>query len=297
MKIGIAGVDDSVERIIGLCEGIHGSEFVELDGRSGMAESIDAAILLDITSSEAISLMRGPLHGKHILLPALRAASVQEIEQLYRYSYGDSGRLMIGNRLRFTPLYETVKRLVSTDELGEVGVARIVTNHSRTDASAFYGDVIRSIAQEVDLFQWCFGPAQRVYAKSIRGSSDYLQVIIRFRSGVIAYVENSLRHLEFRREIEVAGSNGLIRQASEETISLRQEIYSATNGDGTVERSNPFEEDPDETQIRHFAHAIQTGERFMIEQSDIRRSMEILDAIRESLDGGAVVSIDSLVAN
>lgn len=286
MRIGITGANTTASKVADICQGIPGVEVTSSDVQA-----------LIVTDTDREKVTEHAHQGTHVLLPELKIASVQEMEGIYSAFANNTSRVLVGNHLRFTPLYETLHRIVTTGELGQIGVTRIVTNRPISEAAEFGGDVMRSIAQEVDLLQWYFGPAKRVYAKSIGISRDYLQVVIRFESGVIGYVENSLRHTEFRREIEVAGSNGLIRQASDETISLHVETYGSESELGTIERSNPYEEDPDETQIRHFVNAIRTGDQFLIEEEDMRKSMEILDAIGLSLERGEVVALTAPDAN
>lgn len=296
MKIGIFGDSASASQVNDHCGQIEEIEVVAVsDAASSVisAHDVEAVIVTGSGHATRDIYESAATFGKHLLVMQPGFTTEAELVSAVQNFSGKANRVMLGNELRFTPLYETLERVISAGDLGQIGIARLLTSRSSDDSSTFPGGALESITQEVDLLQWYFGPARRIYAKSIKGADDYIQAVIRFESGEIAYVENSLRHTRFRREIELAGSDGHIRQASDETISLVVDTYESADTAVMSERSNPFEEHPGETMIQNFVDGILTNTPFLIEIDDARRSMQIIDAIDTSIRTGEVVILSA----
>ena len=300
MNIGVIGTTANTRELLVCSAEIAGITVTQSDAsvESIMQDSaIDAVIISSPAAFEADIFEQAARNGKHVLSLSPSPAATADVSNVHAQFGEGPARVMLGNTLRFTPLFESVHRLISEGDLGQIGVARLVTTRSREDAEAYGGSALHAMAEDIDVFQWYFGPARRVFANSISDSQDYLQVMIRFESGVIGYVENSLRHTEFRREIEVAGSLGLIRQASDETISLRVDTYEQAGKPASTVRSNPFEEHPLETQLRHFVDRVTSGEAFMISESDTLQTMDIVNAVAASVKSGEVINVTATGAN
>jgi UDP-N-acetylglucosamine 3-dehydrogenase len=113
--------------------------------------------------------------------------------------------------------------------------------------------------------------------------------VLRFASGTIGYVEGSWRYREFRTDLEVSGSGGLIQLDNRSTATSRfdlelPEAVRAAYPDG-------LEEGPYEAQIREVAAWMAGGPAPRHSAEEAREALRIGLAAVESLRSGRPVTL------
>lgn len=139
--------------------------------------------------------------------------------------------------LRFSPSVSRMRVMIGENLIGLPAVARLSRVGPRP-VGCEKSMLAASVLDDLDCLVSLFGNPVRVFASGLRDSkdleaTDYLQSIIRFESGVMAFLEHSWRHTGSHFGLEVAGSEGLIRHDSERTASI------AHNSNLTVSEWHP----------------------------------------------------------
>jgi predicted dehydrogenase len=213
-------------------------------------------------------------------------------------------RLMVGHVVRFFPEYARIKQLLTEGAVGTVGVVRA----SRVNAYPYLGrswyadyeqsggPILDLMVHDLDTLRWYFGDVERVYARGLSDSPhrtkvDYALAILRFAGGEIAHVETSWAHTSFRTAIEIAGSDGIIRHASEETAALRFEQTTPPEASAGVQvPRSPLAESPYQTEMRHFTDRLADGAPFLTDGDEATRSLALTLAVRESVRTGRTIT-------
>ncbi len=273
-----------------------------------------AEVLADPTLDAVILAVPTPFHralteqaaaaGKHIFCEKPIALSLDDARAMAAACERARVRFMVGHVVRFFPEYARIKGLLDQEAVGEIGVVRA----SRLNAYPFIGrgwysnfdwsggPVLDMMIHDLDTLRWFFGEIARVYARGLsyspqRASVDYALAIIRFANGVVAHVETSWAHSNFRTSIEIAGSAGIIRHASEETAALRLErtAHAEATAGVNVPRS-PLAESPYQTELRHFLDRIADGAPILTGGDEATRSLAAALAVLESVRTGKAVA-------
>jgi len=148
---------------------------------------------------------------------------------------------------------------------------------------------------DLDTLRWYFGEIARVYARGLsygpyRNSVDYALAIVRFANGVIAHVETSWAHARFRTSIEIAGSAGILRHASDETAALRLERTGPPEEQSEVGLpQGPLAASPYQIEFRHFLDCLAARTPPLTGGDEATRSLAAALAVLESIRTGRPV--------
>lgn len=262
--------------------------------------SVDAVIVAVPTVYHREAAELAAKHGKHVFCEKPIALSVDDADAMVSACQKAGVGLMVGHVVRFFPEYARIYELLQENAVGQVGVvrARRLNLHPRP-IRPWYGDMSQSGGMIVDLMihdldslRWYFGEVARVTARALtftphQEKLDYALAVLRFESGVIAHVEGSWAHASFRTAIEIAGSDGLIRHASDESMALTVE-RAGSDGSGYMAPPNPLAESPYKAELRHFIDHLDDGQ-FLTGGEEATRSLELALAVRRSAETGLPV--------
>ncbi len=265
--------------------------------------TLDAVILAVPTPFHRALTEQAAAAGKHVFCEKPIALSLDDARAMTAACERAGVRFMVGHVVRFFPEYARIKDLLDREVIGEVGVVRA----SRINAYPFVGrgwysnfdwsggPILDMMIHDLDTLRWYFGEIARIYARGLsyspqRSSVDYALAIIRFANGVVAHVETSWAHSSFRTSIELAGSAGIIRHASEETAALRLERSAQTEATAGVNvPRSPLAESPYQVELRHFLDRIADGTPILTEGDEATRSLAAALAVLESVRTGKAV--------
>jgi predicted dehydrogenase len=242
--------------------------------------------------------------GKHVFCEKPIALTVADAMAMTEACHRAGVRLMVGHVVRFFPEYARIQGLLTEGAIGQVGVARVSRVNAYPYAGrSWYADfdqsggpIVDLMIHDLDTLRWYFGEVERVYARGLsysqyRDKVDYALAILRFAGGEIAHVETSWAHTSFRTAIEIAGSDGIIRHASDETVTLRIEQTTAPEAAAGVQvPRSPLPESPYQTELRHFVDRLADGAPFLTDGEEATRSLALALAVLESVRTGKAVS-------
>lgn len=268
----------------------------EVDAAVG-AEDVDVVVVTVPTPFHRDITERAAAQGKHVFCEKPIARNLDDARAMVAACARAGVLLTVGHVVRFFPEYARIKALLAENAVGTVGVVRAARlNANPAGARAWYGDpawsggvIVDLMIHDLDTLRWYFGEVERVYARGLthtlhQPTLDYALAVLRFENGVIAHVEASWAHATFRTSIEVAGSAGLLRHASEESNAIRIEHTTpraAETARVQVPRS-PLAEGPYQTELRHFLAAVAAGTPPLVTGDEAVRSLALALAVLES---------------
>jgi predicted dehydrogenase len=243
--------------------------------------------------------------GKHVICEKPIALTVQDARAMIQICSSQNVRLFIAQVVRFFGQYRAAQEILSSGQLGNLGVLRLKRMGSSpqmnwfSDETKSGGMVMDLMIHDFDYALWLGGKVTRVYANSARAShpesiGDYALVTLGFESGAMAQIEGGWCYPKgaFRTSLDIAGSQGLIEWHSDNSSTIKSFLEPQdTDADAVGIPSSVLTEDPYTTQIKHFKHALETDTPFDVTPEDSLAALEIAIAARESLQSGRAVHL------
>lgn len=266
---------------------------------------VDVVVVATPTDTHLEIVRAAAQAGKQIICEKPLARTMEEGEALLDAAGRAGARLAVGQVVRYFPEYALARDMVLRGELGTPGVVRATRGAGfPTVGSNWYGDLARSGGVALDLMihdfdwaRWTFGPIERLHAHGLayagRARKDMAMVVLRFRSGVIGYVEGSWSYPGgFRTTLEISGSGGLLRHASRQSAPLTFELFPAEGGGaGVAVPSGGLHEDPYLTQMRDFVQWLRGGSPPRCAGEDALEALRIGLAALESIRTGRPMAL------
>uniref|UniRef100_A0AAV1V7S9 Inositol 2-dehydrogenase n=1 Tax=Peronospora matthiolae TaxID=2874970 RepID=A0AAV1V7S9_9STRA len=185
---------------------------------------IDAVVICSPTALHAEHIVEAARHKKQIFCEKPVAFSVDKVDQAIKAA-GDAGvKLMIGFNRRFDANFARMKRAIDCDEIGKINMLRITSRdpgappieYVKVSGGLFHDMTIH----DFDMARFLVGDeVDEVYAmaQSVNpeiaavGDVDTAVVLLKFRNGVICYIENSREAVYgYDQRAEVLGSKGSV---------------------------------------------------------------------------------------
>jgi predicted dehydrogenase len=244
--------------------------------------------------------------GKHVVTEKPMGRSIEECEEMIAATERAGVKFMVAHVLRFFPEFATAKAQIDAGAVGKPAIVRTTrgggfpmgTNDWYANVEMSGGLVLDLIIHDFDWLRWCFGDAERVFAKGLadRGLDhlDYALVTIRFKSGVIAHVEGTWANPSgFTVKFEIAGDKGLIDFYNKETapINVAQKDAGDAKKAGVAIPESPTAQNPYFLELQHFIDCIEKGCAPSITADDGMRAVEISLAALESIKTGKPVEV------
>ncbi len=264
---------------------------------------LDAVLLAVPTPFHHALTLQAAAAGKHVFCEKPIALTLSDARAMTDACARAGVRFMVGHVVRFFPEYARIGALLAQGAIGQVGVVRAARlNAYPSVGRGWYGDfdssggvVLDMMIHDLDTLRWYFGEIARVYARGLsygpyRASVDYALAIVRFASGVIAHVEASWAHARFRTSIEVAGAEGILRHASEETAALRLERTGPPEAQSGVGMPrSPLAASPYQLEFQHFLGCLAARTPPLTGGDEATRSLAAALAVLEAIRSGRPV--------
>ncbi len=258
---------------------------------------LDAVLLTVPTPFHHALTLQSAAAGKHVFCEKPIALTLADARAMTDACARAGVQFMVGHVVRFFPEYVRIGALLAQGAVGQVGVVRAARLnayphtgrgwYSNFDWSG--GPVLDMMIHDLDTLRWYFGEIVRVYARGLsygpyRASVDHALAIVRFASGVIAHVEASWAHARFRTSIEIAGSAGILRHASDETTALRLERTGPPGAQAGVGLpQSPLAASPYQREFQHFLDCLAEGTPPLTRGDEATRSLAAALATLESI--------------
>jgi predicted dehydrogenase len=274
---------------------------------SDYAELLNAVEIVDICTPTPLHkpmVLQAAKAGKHVICEKPVALTPQDARTMILACKEAGVRFFVGMVVRFFPQYRLAKELVANGQIGRLGVLRLKRvsyvpqkspDNWYVDPTLSGGMVVDLMIHDFDYSRWLAGEVERVYAqrsRSVEGPAQYVQAILRFRSGAIALVEGGWAYPPgvFRTALDLSGTDGLIEWNSDQPSPVLTFLPSKPNDTASVGLpESGLGQDPYAAEIQHAYRAIQTGTDFEVTAEDALEALRISRAAEESLSSGRPV--------
>jgi len=250
-------------------------------------------------------VVKAALAGKHVVTEKPMARTLDDCREMIEATKKAGVTFMVAHVLRYFPEFAAAKAQIDAGAVGNPAVVRTTRGGGFPRAwNDWYGNydwsggvALDLIIHDFDWLRWCFGDAERVFAKGLvdRGLKhlDYALVTIRFKSGVIAHVEGTWANpAGFAVKFEVAGDKGLLDFHNKTAVPLmiaRKETEAHRPGVAIPE--SPTAQNPYFLELEHFIDCVETGKKPSITPEDGLRAVEISLAALESIRTGKPITL------
>ncbi len=247
--------------------------------------------------------------GKHVIVEKPMAMSLDEADAMVAAARQAGVVLMVAHNLRFVPIYETIKRVVSEGTIGRPLAVRGVFMHAGPDEfcgatsdwfwkqeQAGGGSLLDMGIHMIDLVRWFVGrPVLEVTAMTARAVKptpydDNAIALLRFEGDVIASVQASWAARPFPdRQVTIHGELGHLAMGRSAAEPLVVHLLDGESGrkvvpeiPATSERVNPFV---------HFVRSIRDGTPPLTNGEEGRASLAVALAAYDAARTGQTVRL------
>lgn len=278
------------------------------------SEELDIVTVLTPSGSHADVAADVANTGRHVIVEKPMALTVDDARRQIEVCEANKVRLFVVMQNRFSRPVARMKRALDEGRFGKLVIGTVRLRWTRHqdyyDAAEWRGTWERDggvfcnqACHHIDLLQWTLGDVESVMAmKATRlaniESEDTGVAILRFTSGALGLIEATTAWRPSDREgsFSLCGENGSVEIGGFIVNKMEHwQFEDELPEDGTV-----FEEhggNPDifawthEQLLRDVCEALSSGRRALVEASDGKPTVELINAIYESAETGQEIAL------
>ena len=202
----------------------------------------DAVLICNRTDQHITVALAAAARGLHLFIEKPLSHSMEGVERLFMLVRERQLVVEVGCMMRFHPNLLWIRNAIREGFIGQVYFARAVVGQYlpdwrpdqdyRLSYSARHdqgGGVVLDLVHELDYLTWWFGEVEDVAALLRHlsdleiSSEDTAQILLSFRSGVMAEVHMDYLRPNFYRFAEVVGSRGMLTwNSGAGTVTLKR---------------------------------------------------------------------------
>ena len=274
-------------------------------------ENLDAVLICTPTFTHEEMVRRAIAHHVHVMCEKPFVLDVEIAKKLICEAEAAGVRLMVMHVVRFWPEYVKVKEMITDGELGEIKNVYLNRLSSHPTWATWHRDPKKSGGglydlhiHDIDFLYHVFGEVESVYAvgkQEDSGCFNNVSTVMKFKSGVSAIVEGFMDitgAFGFTTNVRVNGSEAAVEMLNK-AVHLAEGTVGKANKLIAYKKDQPAQivdvekYDPYARETEYFAECVQRGTKNeMVPNEDVVSVLQILAAIRESLENGLSVRIE-----
>lgn len=286
--------------------------YTDMDQMMG-EEQVDVVCVLTPSGMHAEHVLRLTEHGKHIVVEKPMALTSSDADQMVRRCDEKGIHLFVVKQNRFNVPVVKMREALDAGRFGTPVLGTVRVRWSR-DQSYYNQDAWRGTwrydggvftnqaSHHIDLLIWMMGEVESVFAKSgtflvKTETEDTGVVVLKFASGALGIIEatTATRPKDLEGSISILGSGGTVEVGGFAVNEIRHwDFVKALPEDEKVRESysvNP----PNvygfghKAYLEHVVDCIQSRRALLVSGLEGRKSLEVLEAIYESIETGKEV--------
>jgi predicted dehydrogenase len=282
-----------------------------------MARAVDIDVFVVLTESglHAEHVINLAKYGKHIMVEKPMALTLKDADAMIRACDAAGVKLFVVKQNRFNVPVQKLREALEAGRFGKLVMGTIRVRWARPQAYydqdpwrgtwAYDGGVLTNQASHhVDLLEWMMGDVDSVFAHAKTAlvdieAEDTAVVVLKFANGALGVIEatTAVRPKDLEGSISILGEKGTVEIGGFAVNEMKHwNFVESQEGDADViERYsvNP----PSVYGYGHAAYydhvidAISNGKKHLVDGLEGRRSLELINAIYESVETGREVSL------
>lgn len=282
-----------------------------------MMLSIDADVVVVLTESgnHAHDVVALAPYGKHIVVEKPMALTLDDADAMIDACDRAGVKLFVVKQNRFNVPVVKLREALEAGRFGKLVLGTIRVRWSRDQAYydqapwrgtwAMDGGVLTNQASHhVDMLEWMFGEVESVFARSKTAlanieAEDTAVVTLQFRNGALGVIEatTAVRPKDIEGSISVLGSGGTVEIGGFAVNEMK--IWDFVEPEpGDEEVLEKYSVNPPnvygfghQAYYDHVVDSIVNNKRHLVDGLQGRKSLELINAIYESIETGLEVSL------
>jgi UDP-N-acetyl-2-amino-2-deoxyglucuronate dehydrogenase len=275
----------------------------------------DVAVVLTESGMHATHVVEIAAYKKHIIVEKPMALTLQDADAMIRACDASGVKLFVVKQNRFNVPVQKLRQALDEGRFGKLVLGTVRVRWCRDQAYydqapwrgtwAMDGGVLTNQASHhVDLLEWMMGDVDSVFAVSSTAlakieAEDTAVVTLRFRNGALGVIEatTAARPKDLEGSISILGEGGTVEIGGFAVNRMKEWSFSESRPDDgeVIEKysCNP----PNvygfghQAFYEHVVDCINNNRQQLVDGLEGRKSLELINAIYESIETGREVSL------
>lgn len=280
-----------------------------------MAESVDCDVLVVLTESglHAQHVIKLAKYGKHIVVEKPMALTLDDADRMITECDSNNCKLFVVKQNRFNLPVQKLREALVEGRFGKLvmGTVRVrwCRDQSYYDQDSWRGTwaldggvLTNQASHHIDLLEWMFGQVESVFAKSLTAlvdieAEDTAAVLLKFKNGALGIIEatTAIRPKDLEGSLSVLGEHGSVEIAGFAVNELKHWNFSSKH-DSDEDVIAKYSVNPPNVYgfghkeyYDHVVDSIQNDKKHLVDGLEGRKSLELINAIYESIETGREV--------
>lgn len=278
-------------------------------------ESIDVVVVLTESGLHAQHVVDLAPYGAHVIVEKPMALTLSDADMMIEACDKAGVKLFVVKQNRFNVPVVQLRKALEDGRFGRLIMGTIRVRWCRPQAYydqdawrgtwAMDGGVLTNQASHhVDLLEWMMGEVESVFAKSKTAlvdieAEDTAIVILKFRNGALGVIEatTAIRPRDLEGSISILGETGSVEIGGFAVNEMKTWNFSSPQ-DGDDEVLSKYSVNPPnvygfghQAYYEHVVDCINNGSPQLVDGLQGRKSLELINAIYESVETGKEVFV------
>lgn len=277
------------------------------------SENIDAVVVLTESGNHARNVADLARYGKHIIVEKPMALTLDDADAMIRACDEAGVKLFVVKQNRFNVPVVKLREALEQGRFGKLVLGTVRVRWCRTQEYydqapwrgtwAMDGGVLTNQASHhVDMLEWMLGEVDSVFARSATAlakieAEDTAVVTLKFRNGALGVIEatTAVRPKDLEGSISVLGEGGTVEIGGFAVNKMKAwNFVEPMAGDDEV--MEKYSVNPPnvygfghQAYYEHVVDCIKHNRRHLVDGLEGRKSLELINAIYESIETGKEV--------
>jgi predicted dehydrogenase len=275
----------------------------------------DVVVVLTESGNHAKNVVELAAYSKHVVVEKPMALTLDDADKMINACDVSGSKLFVIKQNRFNVPVVKLREALESNRFGKLVLGTVRVRWCRTqdyyDQDAWRGTwaldggvLTNQASHHVDLLEWMMGDVESVFAKSVTAlvdieAEDTAVVTLKFKNGALGIIEatTAIRPKDLEGSLSVIGSGGAVEIAGFAVNQMKTwNFVEPQEGDADVMQKysvNP----PNVYGFGHHAYyehvvdCILNDKQHLVDGLVGRKSLELINAIYESIETGEEVSL------
>jgi len=277
------------------------------------SEELDILVILTPSGLHATHTIEIAKYGKHIIVEKPMALTLEDADSMINSCIENGIRLFVIKQNRYNLPVQKLKEAIDGNRFGKLVLGTVRVRWCRPqeyyDLDSWRGTwkydggvLTNQASHHIDLLEWCMGDVESVFAKSVTAlvdieTEDTAVVTLKFSNGALGIIEatTATRPQDLEGSISILGEKGSVEIAGFAVNKIKHWNF-LENDILDVNIKEKFSENPPniygfghKAYYEHVIDCIENDKKALVEGLEGRKSLELINAIYESIETGKEV--------